>query len=46
MTTLMTTLTLSRMTDLELKRRNRRESNQIQKTQEGMVSTYIKRSLT
>ena len=26
------------MTDLELKRRNRRESNQIQKTQEGMVS--------
>ena len=45
-TTLMTTLTLSRMTDLELKRRNRRESNQIQKTQEGMVSTYIKRSLT
>ena len=44
--TLMATLTLSRMTDLELKRRNRRESNQIQKTQEGMVSTYIKRSLT
>ena len=45
-TTLMTTLTLSRMTDLELKRRNRRESNQIQKTQEGMVSTYIMRTLT
>ena len=40
-TTLMTTLTLSRMTDLELKRRNRRESNQIQKTQEGMVSFII-----
>ena len=46
MAMLMTTLTLSRMTDLELKRRNRRESNQIQKTQEGMVSTYIIRSLT
>ena len=43
---LMTALTLSRMTDLELKRRNRRESNQIQKTQEGMVSTNIIRALT
>ncbi len=29
------------MTDLELKRRNLRESNQIQKTQEGMVSVII-----
>ena len=35
---LMTLTIMTRMTDLELKRRNRRESNQIQKTQEGMVS--------
>ena len=35
---LMTLTPTPRMTDLELKRRNRRESNQIQKTQEGMVS--------
>ena len=34
---LMTLTPTTRMTDLELKRRNRRESNQIQKTQEGMV---------
>ena len=34
----MTLTPMTRMTDLELKRRNRRESNQIQKTQEGMVS--------
>ena len=35
---LVTLTPTTRMTDLELKRRNRRESNQIQKTQEGMVS--------
>ena len=38
---LMTLTPTTRMTDLELKRRNRRESNQIQKTQEGMVSFII-----
>ena len=38
---LVTLTPTTRMTDLELKRRNRRESNQIQKTQEGMVSFVI-----
>ena len=38
---LVTLTPTTRMTDLELKRRNRRESNQIQKTQEGMVSFII-----